>query len=556
MPISTHEESPSSPRVETYEYNKNSAPGYLERFLPLLIFVFCFAYLTVFRHYTTLEPDEGIVLQGAERIMAGQIPYRDFFSFYTPGSYYLLAGLFRIFGDSFAVARISLAAVGAICSVVTYVLARRVCSPGIAVFAAVLATTAGAAFRFLVLHNPYSTLGCCLCLYAALRLLETHKASWSFAVGSLASITFLIEQSKGAGLVLGLALGIVTLRVVNRTFPLRKSALIASAIGVFWPMAITFGYFGAHHATNLMVQSWLWPLQHYTQANHVPYGYQNWSDQSRDAIFHQGPFWVRVIKIFIVLPNLLLPVLPLIAIGLLGYWIVRIRGGSCSSSEGTYYVTMCSVLSGLLVSVVIVRADILHFMYLAPLWYVVLAWILGARVVRSELLIAVRVPLVAFTAASFGLLSMAVLFAATGARNHVQTRRGVIATGGTETGIDYIQSRVAPKGQLMIYPYLPLYNYLTDTRSPIRFDYFQPGMNTPEQAQEIISSLVASKAPVLFEPAFAEKIVNSWPGTSIQAVANDTVADFIARNYRICQTLRSPEGWRFQFMVKKEMPCL
>ena len=488
--------------------------------------------------------------------MAGQIPYRDFFSFYTPGSYYLLAGLFRVFGDSFAVARISLAVVGAICSVVTYVLARRVCSRGIALFAAVLATTAGAAFRFLVLHNPYSTLGCCLCLYAALRLLETQKTRWSFAVGSLGSLTFLIEQSKGSGLVLGVALGIVTLRVVDRRFPLRASALIASAFGAFWPLAVTFGYFGAHHATNLMVQSWLWPLHHYAQANHVPYGYQNWSDQSRDAIFHQGPVLLRAIKVLIVLPNLLLPVLPLIAIGLLGYWIVRIRRESCSSSEAAYYVMMSSVLSGLLVSVVIVRADILHFMYLAPLWYVVLAWILGAQGVRSELLNGIRVPLVAFTAASFGLLSMAVLFAATGARNHVQTRRGVIATGSSETVINYIESRVAPNGQLAIYPYLPLYNYLTDTRSPSRFDYFQPGMNTPEQAQEIIGSLAGSTAPVLFEPSFAEKIANSWPGTSIQAIAKDDAAQFIATNYRICQILRSPEGWRFQFMVKREMPCL
>ena len=556
MPISTHEESPAPPRAETYEHNKNSGPGYLEPFLPFFIFIFCFAYLLVFRHYATLEPDEGIVLQGAERILAGQIPYRDFFSFYTPGSYYLLAGLFRVFGDSFAVARISLALVGAICSVLTYVLARRVCPRGIALFAAILATTAGAAFRFLVLHNPYSTFGCCLCLYAALRFLETKRAGWSFAVGSFASLTFLIEQSKGAGLVLGLALGIVILRVADRRFPLRTAALIASALGLFWPLAITFAYFGAHHAINLMVQSWLWPLHHYTQANHVPYGYQNWSDQSRDAIFHQGPVLLRAIKILIVLPNLFLPVLPLIAVGLLGYWIVRIRRESCSSSEAAYYVMMCSVLSCLLVSIVIVRADILHFMYLAPLWYVVLAWILGARGVRSELLNAIRVPLIASTAASFGLLSMAVLFAATGARNHVETRKGMIATGTTETGIDYIQSHVAPKGQLTIYPYLPLYNYLTDTRSPSRFDYFQPGMNTPEQAQSIISSLVTSKAPVLFEPAFAEKIANSWPGTPIQAVAKDAVADFIVRNYRICQTLRSPEGWRFQFMVKREMPCL
>ena len=555
MPSITGIESVQYQRPQVDEFRKNAGLSSLERILPVFIFASCFAYLCIFRHYSTLEPDEGIVLQGAERILAGQIPYRDFFSFYTPGSFYLLAGLFRVFGDSFAVARISLAVVGAIGSVVTYVLARRVCPRGVALFAAALATTAGAAFRFLVLHNPYSTLGCCLCLYSALRLLETQRPYWFFGVGSLASLTFLIEQSKGAGLYLGLALGFVILWLLDRSFLLRKSTLIAGAFGFLWPLAITFAYFGTHDAAGSMVQSWFWPLQHYTQANHVPYGYQNWSDQSRDAIFHQGPVLLRAIKIFIVLPNLLLPVLPIIAFGLLAYWIVRLRGGSCISSEATYYVVLCSVLSGLLVSVVIVRADILHFVYLAPLWYVVLAWILGSRGVRSGLLHMLRDPLIALVAASFGLLSMAVLFAATGASKRIETRRGIITTGSRETVIEYVQSHVAPQRELLVYPYLPLYNYLTDTRSPSRYDYFQPGMNTPQQAEEIIASLKSSSAPVLLEPWFAEKIVNSWPETSIQAIGKDPVADYIVRNYLICQILTSPEGWRFQFMVKRETTC-
>ena len=127
---------------------------FVDRLIPFLLFVFCFTYLCAFVRYSTLEPDEGIVLRGAERILSGQIPYRDFFTFYTPGSFYLVAALFRIFGDTFAVARISLAAAGALCSVITYLLAKRVCSRGISVFAAVLATTAGVAFRFFVLHNP------------------------------------------------------------------------------------------------------------------------------------------------------------------------------------------------------------------------------------------------------------------------------------------------------------------------------------------------------------------------------------------------------------------
>jgi len=66
----------------------------------LAVFIFSFAYLCLFRRYTAMEPDEGIILEGAQRILRGQVLYRDFFSFYTPGSYYFLAGLFKLFGNS------------------------------------------------------------------------------------------------------------------------------------------------------------------------------------------------------------------------------------------------------------------------------------------------------------------------------------------------------------------------------------------------------------------------------------------------------------------------
>jgi hypothetical protein len=43
--------------------------------------------------------DEGLVLVGADRVLRGDIPYRDFWTLYGPGSYYVLAGLYRLFGE-------------------------------------------------------------------------------------------------------------------------------------------------------------------------------------------------------------------------------------------------------------------------------------------------------------------------------------------------------------------------------------------------------------------------------------------------------------------------
>src|SRR5205085_400111 len=115
----------------------------------------------------------------------------------------------------------------------------------------------------------------------------------------------------------------------------------------------------------------------------------------------------------------------------------------------------------------------------------------------------------------------------TGSRNRIETRRGVITAGRKESVIEYIQSHVDPESKFLVYPYLPLYNYLTATRSPSGYDYFQPGMNTREQSLQIVASLESQPAkPVLFEPWFAEKIANSWPGTPLKAIADDPVVDY------------------------------
>lgn len=50
--------------------------------------------------------DEGLALQAAARVAAGQLPYRDFWAYYAPGEFYTLAAVFRVFGSSILVERI------------------------------------------------------------------------------------------------------------------------------------------------------------------------------------------------------------------------------------------------------------------------------------------------------------------------------------------------------------------------------------------------------------------------------------------------------------------
>src|SRR5229473_3649382 len=251
MPLGTDEQSPRPGARDSDGQMLQSPAIYLpersrhERQIAGLVFLLSFIYLLIFRRYTAMEPDEGIILQGAQRILHGEVLYRDFFSFFTPGSYYFLALLFKIFGSSILVARTALVFFGGLFSVVNYLLARRVCSRGSALMVAGLVTLTTLPYRFLVLHNWDSTLWACLALYCAVRWLESPHWKWAFATGSLVSLTGLFEQSKGAGLLLGLSLGFLIIALSDRQRKLfAHTRMVVLAIGLTWPLVVTVIYFG------------------------------------------------------------------------------------------------------------------------------------------------------------------------------------------------------------------------------------------------------------------------------------------------------------------------
>jgi len=72
--------------------------------------------------------DEGLMVYGAVRVMDGHIPYRDFWGMYSPGQFYALAGLFRLFGPSIMVERWWDVVVRAALACVVFFLARRLSS--------------------------------------------------------------------------------------------------------------------------------------------------------------------------------------------------------------------------------------------------------------------------------------------------------------------------------------------------------------------------------------------------------------------------------------------
>jgi hypothetical protein len=82
--------------------------------------------------------DEGLILVGAMRVAAGQVPHRDFYANYGPGQFYTLAALFHLFGRNIFVERMYDLIVRSLIVTVAYGIAKSYCRRRIAVGTAIV----------------------------------------------------------------------------------------------------------------------------------------------------------------------------------------------------------------------------------------------------------------------------------------------------------------------------------------------------------------------------------------------------------------------------------
>jgi hypothetical protein len=93
-----------TPKFEE-ETQERARPGRRNRVV-VLVFGLSLAYLLLAVFQRLNHYDDGLRIEPAERILRGELPYRDFWSGATPGQFYTLAAVFRVFRTSVLVERI------------------------------------------------------------------------------------------------------------------------------------------------------------------------------------------------------------------------------------------------------------------------------------------------------------------------------------------------------------------------------------------------------------------------------------------------------------------
>jgi hypothetical protein len=171
----------------------------------------------------------GKIVVGAARILAGEVPYRDFWTMYAPGAHYLVAGLFALLGRELFVQALAACALAAAASSALFLLLRDAgASPRLAGLGAILLALA----RW---HTGIELSGYEPALFLALLAWRDVLARRFVRAGLLLGIAAVFKHDFAAYAAVGAAMAIA----IRRENPL---PLLASALAIVAPGALLLAW--------------------------------------------------------------------------------------------------------------------------------------------------------------------------------------------------------------------------------------------------------------------------------------------------------------------------
>lgn len=139
-----------------------------------------------------LVGDQGFFWSYADRLLHGQLPYRDFFQFTPPGADLAFAGAFALFGPRIWVADAAVVALGTALGTVCFRIGRHVMSDARAALATAVFTVLVYGQALNATHHWWSVLGV---MAAVAVLLPTFTTRRFAAAGALLGVSALFTQS-------------------------------------------------------------------------------------------------------------------------------------------------------------------------------------------------------------------------------------------------------------------------------------------------------------------------------------------------------------------------
>lgn len=512
----------------------NVAPGTDPSWRPILGWVFAVSlmtvYLALFLRVCWRIGDEGSIVYGAQRVVEGAIPSRDFFEVMGPGAFYWLALWFKVLGTSWLTSRLAILAT-ALCSAwAIHYATTRLVRGAIAVVPAI-----GYAICTVPLwpgaNHHFDSNMWMLLAFAVVVGAPRFDARAGLATGVLAGIGSTIMPAKGLLMVIAVGAALTVERAVNR----RKSPVLPGVVGMVGGFAAVgaavVGFFWLNGSLyDLVYANAIWPATQYHSVNTLPYAYgmKQWLlplFAHLVAPLLPGPLVYPGIAAAL-FPFSFLAALPFLVLASVGIQLLQAWKARVTPDSLPWVYWCCG--SALFVAEWH-RPDIMHVIFGSPILLIAgVSWLAQVKNAWGRPLLRVFVACTLLVAMLLGLL-------ATAARTSVQTRRGTVAMFDNDDALEFIQDKVPAGRSVFIYPYYPMYYFLADVRNPTRYSIVLYHMNTGEQFAEIIRALESTKVEfVLWDTLVAGDNLTKWfPGYRQPPADQQVIERYLESKYEL-----------------------
>ena len=448
--------------------------------------------------------DEGMLVHAASRVLAGEVPNRDFVSLQPPLSYYTTALAFRILGTSLHSGRVLGLLLYLLIPLGVYALSRQVAGGAVALAAALPAPFLG---MTIWVYAPYPTAQglvltlatACLVLHAA----RTGRTASAFAAGAGTALVILARHDQGFFLVVSVLLFGAALAILRRR---AGGGATATALLVRWaagasilllPLLVIWGFAGA--LPGMYRDLVLFPLTRYAETSSLP------MPGPGDAAGFGG---FVLLALFYLAPPAVGALLLLLA--------VRLRRGALQDRD--VHGLFLAILALGFYYQVVTRSDVYHLVdTLPPLFALGAVWLeeLRRSLARRAGGDGGRATVLATGgAAAAGLALWGTVVVATHGTFLLPTVENGVRLGGERGGVELpyeerwvgptvelLRARVPPDRSMLVLPYRPIFYFLADRRNPTRWNYLWPGDQTPGDLVTFLAEAEADRpaAALLFD---------------------------------------------------------
>ena len=473
--------------------------------------------------------DEGIILDTAQRVMAGQRPYVDFFGYMSPGSYWLQVLVFKLFGISLLAGRILPILDWGIQSALVFRLVdqfgtRKSAFVTTGLFFASQLCNAGT----LTAHHRWDSgtlaLGAICLALDARRLQSTWRVILS---GVLAGAAALCTPSMALVPIATFLWLVVDRRGFKQWLPYACGVLGIGAAAAAWLLA--------EGTLMAFVQQLLWLQKNYTAVNLMPYGSVI---GGYDALIRQG-LVPTAFAGFLAVPAIL-PFLVWLGLGV-SVW------RSSEENRSPLFFLLAAMTA--MVITAFPRPDVGHISFVTALPYA----LMGIWVARSwsnrqaAYFVAAFAVVPAAFLMHFGLDSMGT--------SKIGTPVGELRVAPEDSeGMAGLMRQVKPGQSLYVHPYMPVLYFLTQAANPTRFSYLAPGMMTPNEEEIALQELEKHPPQQLMHLKWTrEEFLRVFPGGRNLSEKFPRIETWIEQNYTPVEPQVFVSGYKL--LHRKEAPA-